>query len=231
MRRGPVLVAVVLLVAATVLVVLRVAPEPGGAPELGATPTLPPGAPLPTDAQCAARVTRASWEPRPENHEANHTVPPGPVASREWETPAAEALHRRVTGDFTGTTDEIIQWTSCKWGFDTDLTRAQALQESDWRQSTRGDGGVSYGLLQIKSTYWTGTYPYSARSTAYNLDWSLGLRRACFEGDLYDGRGRGDEWGCIGAHYSGFWRDAEALQYVGLVQGYLERREWLAWPG
>jgi hypothetical protein len=31
-----------------------------------------------------------------------------------------------------GNTDEIIQWVSCKWGFDTDAARAQAIVESNW---------------------------------------------------------------------------------------------------
>jgi hypothetical protein len=29
-----------------------------------------------------------------------------------------------VTGDYTGTTDEILQWLSCKWGIDIDMIRA-----------------------------------------------------------------------------------------------------------
>ena len=31
---------------------------------------------------------------------------------------------RGVTGIFTGTTDDIIQWASCKWGIDEDIIRA-----------------------------------------------------------------------------------------------------------
>ncbi len=42
--------------------------------------TLPVGSAVPrTDADCASRVTRNPWEPRPENNVANHTVPSGPV--------------------------------------------------------------------------------------------------------------------------------------------------------
>ncbi|QJY47005.1 hypothetical protein [Pseudonocardia broussonetiae] len=201
-----------------------------GAPVLGVA-VLPPGAPLPSDGDCARSTRRDPWEPRPENTGANRTVPPGPVASRAWGGPAAEALRTRVTGRFTGTTDEIIRWASCKWGFDPDVTRAQAVQESGWVQSARGDGGVSLGLLQIKSTVWTGTAPWSATSTAFNVDWSLGLRRACYEGQLSPApQGRGDLWGCVGMHYSGGWRDAPALAYVAGVQAHLERRAWREWP-
>lgn len=192
---------------------------------------IPPGQPLPGQEDCARSVVRDPWEPRPENAGANRTVPPGPVPSRSWGDPRADDLRQRVTGAFTGTTDEIIRWASCKWGFDPEVTRAQAVQESDWVQSARGDGGVSYGLMQIKSTVWSGTHPWSEYSTAYNVDWSLGLRRACFEGYLYGEHGsRGDLWGCVGAHFSGQWRDPDALDYIDSVQGHLDRRPWLDWP-
>ena len=192
--------------------------------------TLPPGSALPSDADCARRVDRNPWEPRPANTEANRTVPPGPVASRSWGGPRTDALQARVTGAFTGTTDEIMQWASCKWGLDTDVVRAQAEQESDWDQSTAGDGGVSLGLLQIKSTYWYGTAPWSARSTAYNVDWTLGKWRACFEGLIVGEQARGDMWGCVGYHYTGFWLDPLARKYIGWVQRYRGQRDWLQWP-
>ncbi|GAA3243347.1 hypothetical protein GCM10017691_48120 [Pseudonocardia petroleophila] len=192
----------------------------------------PPGAALPAGDDCARAIGRDPWEPRPDNRVPNHHVPPGPVDSRSWAEPRAEVLRSRVTGRFTGTTDEIIRWASCKWGFDPDVTRAQAVQESAWHQSARGDGGASHGLLQIKSTVWTGTFPWSAASTAFNVDWSLGLRRACFEGYLFGEHGsRGDLWGCVGAHYSGQWRDPSALAYIAEVRGHLARREWREWPG
>src|SRR3989344_4195089 len=37
--------------------------------------TLPPGSTLPSGEQCASRVQRSGWEPRPENNGPNHTVP------------------------------------------------------------------------------------------------------------------------------------------------------------
>jgi autotransporter family porin len=36
----------------------------------------------------------------------------------------------RVTGNFTGTTDEIIQWAAHKWGIDEDVVRSVATAES-----------------------------------------------------------------------------------------------------
>ena len=48
----------------------------------------------------------------------------------------------RVTGAFTGTTDEIIQWAACKWGIDEDVVRAQAAKETYWTQDHLGDFGT-----------------------------------------------------------------------------------------
>jgi hypothetical protein len=227
----PVRAALALLACLVLAGPIGTVPEPVRSARAVPTGTSPPGAPLPSDEDCARGVRRDPWEPRPGNGEANRTVPPGPVSSRRWGDRRAEAFRSRVTGRFTGTTDEIIRWASCKWGFDPDLTRAQAVQESGWHQSARGDGGVSLGLLQIKSTVWTGTAPWSADSTAFNVDWSLGMRRACFEGHLFGDLGsRGDLWGCVGAHFSGRWRDEPALAYIAEVRGHLERRAWRDWP-
>lgn len=182
------------------------------------------------DEFCARRVVRSDWEPRPENAAANLTVPPTPVSSYTWGSPEADAVRDRVTGRFTGTTDEIIQWASCKWGFPADVTRAQAFQETGWQQTAVGDNGESFGILQIRSTAWPGTAPWSARSTAYNLDWSLALRRACVDGLAYEGVGRGDLWGCIGIHFSGTWGDAASLRYAKGVREALDARPWESWP-
>ena len=163
--------------------------------------TLPPGSPLPSDGQCAALLDQhrnPGFEPRPENAGANQTnvfregyrFPPGEL----------EGSGARVTGDFTGTTDEIIQWAACKWGFDADTVRAQAMQESHWLQSHLGDccpgqltqpetgGCASIGFLQVKGADVpptnAHTYPYALISTAFNVDYALAVRRACFEGRL-----------------------------------------------
>lgn len=220
--------------------------------------TLPPGSPLPDDAQCASRVRRSAWEPRPQNAAANHTVPasvslPGWTPDNGGVDARARALADRVTGDFTGTTDEIIQWASCKWGFDEDTVRAVAVDESYWRESHLGDYTddaslcqtgyappcpESFGLLQVRGIYHPGTFPSSRDSTAFNVDYALLFRRVCYEGWMTwvstssggGGYGAGDDWGCVGLWFSGRWRDPGALSYISTVQGILARRPWLA-PG
>jgi hypothetical protein len=213
--------------------------------------TLPPGSTLPSGQACAQRVRRSSWEPRPENAVANHTVPKE-VSLPDWEAYDLRAnteLKPRIDGKFTGTTDEIIQWAACKWGFDEDLVRAIAVRESNWRQSEVGDYTddenkcvpddsppcpTSFGLLQIKHYFYPGTFPDSQESTAFNVDNVLGDLRACYEGwiTFLDGDYRaGDLWGCVGYHWSGHWKDKGAKRYAQNVQHALATKPWLTWHG
>lgn len=192
------------------------------------------GSALLGDEQAAERVRRTGWEPRPANARANHTVPSGEVlarfyaASSSWE--ACEPLKRRITGNFTGTTDEIIQWAAWKWGLDEDVVRAEAVVESSWDQhGTPGDGGVSFGLMQIKSTVSRGTAPLSSDSTAFNLDYYGATLRYYYDGCatwLSGGYSSGDMWGAIGAWFSGGWHDAGAADYIARVRRELARRAW-----
>lgn len=99
---------------------------------------------LPSDARCRSRVHRSTWEPRPDNAVPNHTMPnraavraafaARPVttgsSNHRWDT----WLLPRVSGHFTGTTDEIFQWAGCKWGISDNLLRAVAVRESTWFQ-------------------------------------------------------------------------------------------------
>ena len=236
------------------------APGGGGT---GSSGTLPPGSTLPSDAECAAQVVRSAWEPRPDNATANATeASPAELQtfkSDSWggvDARANTVLRQRVSGAFTGTTDEIIQWAACKWGLDVNVVRAQAATESWWHQSAAGDlttdstlwppGATcqdaahcyqSYGLLQIKWTYWQSAWPIARDSTAFNVDAALSWRRVCFEGYIewltapgstgYPNYGPGDLWGCVGQWYSGGWYDSGATGYIATVQENLSNQVWL----
>jgi hypothetical protein len=207
---------------------------------------LAPGQSLPSDTECAGRVTDSGTEVRPGNTPFNQT------RGRQQQLPG---LWSRVTGNFTGTTDEIIQWAACKWGIDADVVRAQAVQESSWRMTFLGDftddsqwcapghalGGdgkpgcpQSVGIFQVKYRYYSDGFPMAANSTAYNLDYALATWRVCFEGqetwlaDHPPGSGykAGDMWGCIGRWYAGDWRSAMALDYIRRVQENYSGRAW-----
>jgi autotransporter family porin len=212
------------------------------------TLALPPGHDLPNDAECAGRVL-ASAEARPGNTQFNQT--------RGHQKHLAGAFLSRVTGNFTGTTDEAIQWAACKWGIEADVVRAQAVEESGWQMTVLGDftddrrwcapghlPGVdgkpgcpqSVGILQTKYRYTVDAFPEAAESTAYNLDYVLGVWRTCFEGQetwLADdppasGYGAGDMWGCLGRWYAGDWRSDMALGYIDRVQQRYRERAWEA---
>src|SRR5258708_6913276 len=107
--------------------------------------TLAPHAALLTGAQCAQKVPKSSWEPRPENGRANAAIPSAtqlvafhlnPINFIDG-PPATDFL--TVDGNYTGTTDMIIRWAACKWGVDENVLRAQAYQESTWSSYTTGD--------------------------------------------------------------------------------------------
>lgn len=231
----------------------------------GTLAVLPPGAALPTEAQCAARVHLSSWEPRPDNYAANHRVPTAQqIAGMEaWNAsigydPRADSLRKQITGNFTGTTDEILQWTACKWGIDVNIVRAEAVIESYWHQSQQGDLTTdqslcppgtwngnncyqSYGILQDKYIYSKGEWPMSRDDTAFNAEYVYGVIRACYEGWTtylsdrtplpgYPKYHAGDIWGCVGRWFSGSWYDQGAINYIKTVKNYYANKEWLK-PG
>lgn len=112
-----------------------------------------------------------------------------------------------VTGGFTGTTDEIIQWGAAKWGIPVDWLRAQYIVESNWKQTGMGDattvrnvqnypvfsridGTQVYQSLGITSVKWNhpddnlsgmGTEPLRWKSTAFNVDHHLSQVRFFFD--------------------------------------------------
>ena len=238
----------------------------GGAPShfstvpSSGTGSAPAGIPR-SDATCAAWV-RPAPENRPQNTTANHTVPSNPSAIN-WGTdlngwPKFVADRNLVTGNYTGTTDEILQWVACKWGIDEDIVRADAVIESYWVQSTLGDdcrstGEGSYGLLQVKnkdcSGAWVhGGYPYTQNDSALDVDYWGARLRACYDGAfyangsswLYNGQtmaqiiaAHGQDyalWGCIGSWFSGNWYDSGAQGYISKVQSDYQSKPWLK-PG
>jgi hypothetical protein len=186
--------------------------------------TLPPGSALPSDATCAAQV-RTAPEVRSMNATYNATRGVG-----------GNSVYPRVTGDFTGTTDEILQWVACKWGIDEDIVRAQIAKESYWDHRSVGDGGESFGLGQVRVPYHGSAFvnDNAKRSSAYNVDYTYAVWRECYEGRLtwlnQVERGReyaaGDAVGCLGVWFSGRWYTPDAVGYMYSVQEYLAQRIW-----
>ena len=153
------------------------------------------------------------WEPRSDNYRANHTEPSQPVVlgnDSSFDATWQAKYKTRVTGNFTGTTDEIIQWAACKWGIADNMVRAQAVVESHWHMSAEGDFeprskghsapgndrdpcATSFGILQIKWYFHPtanpvgNSYPMSRTMTAFSLDYTLADLRGCYDGLSYQG--------------------------------------------
>jgi len=218
-------------------------PSPTGTAAGQAWGIAPVGTPLPrSDAYCAARVQHFP-ERIAANATANRNVPPagsnfhwGPFARS---TPGLAANFAKVTGNFSGTTDEILEWAACKWGWSQNFAKAEAVRESAWHQPEVGDNGHSFGILQVRASRassggtandaWGG-WPWTAQSTAVDADAQMAYLRACYDGKVSLGNGyhAGDAWGCIGSWYSGHWRDAAALGYISRVQAVLSSQGWLS---
>lgn len=84
----------------------------------------------------------------------------------------------------TPTTDELIQFYAAKWGLDEFIMRAEMMQESGWNQAFVGDKGNSdgsYGIGQVKRHDHAVTWPASAASTAWNLDYTFATVRATYD--------------------------------------------------
>jgi hypothetical protein len=186
-----------------------------------------------SDTAAAAHVRHAG-EIRPDNTTADHTVPTQAQID-DFHSASHEPYTRLVTGNFVGTTDEIIQWAGWKWGVDEDVIRAAAVQESDWHQDEVGDGGVTFGMMQVKTQLasgdngWAGTFPLARDSTPFNADYYGRAFRSCYDGRetwLGGGYRAGDDWGCVGLWFSGGWHDSGAEDYISLVKRWLAERTW-----
>jgi hypothetical protein len=178
-------------------------PPSGG----GRFETLAPGALLPSGEWCAGQVRSAS-ETRSMNASYNQTR--GTSANDR----SPSSIYGRVDGDFTGTTDEIIQWAACKWGIDEDVARAQIAKESYWDMRVGGDLSSnqndchpdlrtndgsdcpeSIGLGQVRWLYHMEAFEDSnhmeafedsnaIESSAYNVDYTYAVWRDCYDGNL-----------------------------------------------
>lgn len=252
-------IAAVLAAVAVVAVVRYSSAPPSGAVAPLHFRTLPVGAKLPSGAQCA-RWVRASPSPetRPANESFNHTTGQhvGPGFFPAGDSPQVRTLAPLISGDFTGTTQEILRWAACKWGINQDIVFAQAAVESWWRQGQLGDWGTnagscprgygigangmpgecpqSYGILQTKYQFEQAAWPGIGASTAMNVDAAYAIWRSCYDGyEVWlnnNPRGKsyraGDLWGCVGRWYAGSWYTSAADGYIHQVKAFLREQIW-----
>jgi len=215
-----------------VCVLISVFAAPAGAASLGSVSVKQPGFEPLSDADAAARVNESSWEPRTNNARANRRRP-SDAQLRDFRRRSVMLNRFGVTGHYRGTTDEILQWAARKWGFDPDLFRAVAAVESYWNMSAVGDGGLSFGIFQMKKTYHC-CLPLSSKYTAFNADYYGAILRSYYDGrekwlnkyERGERYGAGDVWGSVGSWWAGRWRTAGALDYIHRVQDALRDEPW-----
>ena len=217
---------------ALVLALMAISAASASAATLASVSFRPVGADPLADVSAADRVRETRWEPRRGNAEENDRRPSEEQIA-DFRRRSIMANRDRVTGRYRGTTDEILQWAAHKWGFDPDLFRAVADVESRWRMSAVGDGGLSFGIFQMKKTYHC-CVPLSSKYTAFNADYYGGILRSYFDGkekwlneeergERYTG---GDLWGSVGAWYAGRWRTDAAMSYIRSVQRAFKNEPW-----
>jgi hypothetical protein len=122
---------------------------------------LRPGSLLPSESSCVGAVSTSSvtTENAPWNEDDgspahwNSNQPPGSIPSYFYNSPSCctelpKSDFRNVDGNYSGTTDDLIRISACKWGIDEDYIRAQSWIESGWHQdcaAAHGGTGCSEG--------------------------------------------------------------------------------------
>jgi hypothetical protein len=198
-----------------------------------AAAALPHNGPALTDTAAASLVARSGWEPRPDNYRANHTMPTQDQLAY-FRAHDSLTYARYVTGHYTGTTDEIIQWAARKWRLSLRLMRAVAAVETWWHSSFVGDGGHAFGLYQLDER-WHCCAALARGSTAFSADYYGAMIRSYYDGTETWLRGTpnerkpyraGDLWDSVGYWASGGWDTPDGWRYVHLVWHYEAAQVW-----
>ncbi len=240
------------------------APAPAPAPVVSGSPITTwraPGSTPLSDAE-AAQLVRPAAETRPGNAGANSYRPTaaeldafrnGQVDRYGRTAVQYNPLTAYVTGGFSGSTDDILQWVARKWGIPEDIVRSVAINESSWNMSQLGDrrtvtnpsgypaqariSGTSdvYESMGIMQVRWSpqglhqGTEPLRWKATAFNADYWGSVVRYYFDGLCYwcgPGYAAGQAWASIGAWYNPDPWLTGSLAYVDSAKSHMLQRPW-----
>jgi hypothetical protein len=133
--------------------------------------TVLPNKPLPSDAQCATWVqANPIAESRPSN--ALYNLTRGKTLKLPFfygsDARANSQIATRVSGNFVGTTEEIIRWGACKWGIDENVVKAVAVQDSDWQQAHRAGETHLAEAINAAALYGNPVPPFQSAECSHN---------------------------------------------------------------
>jgi len=115
---------------------------------------------------------------------------------------------------------EALALAERRYGMPEDLLKAIAYTESTWNpQTTRGDGGVSYGLMQINTKAHS---DYQTDSGFENVGYNIGFG-AYFLYTLYE---RENDWKAAVTCYNGCPQGVKFTTYTQLVFNYWVNKPW-----
>lgn len=152
---------------------------------------------------CANTIVPDTTERIAENVTQNATKGPTTIAAANYGPftdnsgePQMQRDIQAANGQYTGTTDDILEWAACTEGWNENWARAESVVESSWQQSEGGDTANgcahSYGILQVRDNGsvcppnhdgWGG-YPLTHTSTAFAAQMQMSYLRACFDGSI-----------------------------------------------
>jgi hypothetical protein len=134
-----------------------------------------------------------------------------------------------------GTTEQILEFYARKWFGDAypDLAKAMAVRESHWDMAEidafPGDGGISFGILQVKDNGTDCCWPdghFSRASTAYGADYAMAVVRYHYEGASWLGAGtQGSIRDAVAAWFCGCGNDGDGA-YATFVFTQHETKPW-----
>jgi hypothetical protein len=116
-------------------------------------------------------------------------------------------------------TNQLLENTARKYGIPPDILKSIAWQESRWNPNAVGDGGKSFGMMQI----YTSAHPdYNVgegqRNPSYNIEYGAKFLRS-----LYDRYG---SWEKAVERYNG--SGPQAQKYASSVMNNYRNKPWMA---
>jgi sugar lactone lactonase YvrE len=186
-----------------------------------------------TDSYCGTQATNATF-PETNSHNTNDDGGGWDVNNQSFTPPnyyynnvgnlslGLKADFAPVTGNYTGSTQEIIRWAACKWGVDEDWAYAETDEESGWE----GSCAQQHGGTGCRSGGDCGNADGDSGSETANLGFTMNSHAftttngsSVFVGDTGIGAANADGTTC-----------ASQWSSYGIIQNKERLYEWMIYP-